>query len=160
MIVTFYFFISWVLLMLFLFNRIHQQASIKEITLLFLLSCLVSTHTYAGLFDTLKWTKFSTDIQLFIALLLFKNVFVPLLLTCFTLLIDRNKQKIRFFSLFSFIILSIDLINVKSGMYTFKQWNLFCTFIYYSILLFFLLFTLKWFRGLDESSGGGNRAVD
>ncbi|MFP7296432.1 hypothetical protein [Neobacillus niacini] len=160
MIVTFYFFISWLLLVLFIFNRIQKQATINEITLLLLLSCLVNTHTYAGLFDTLKFMKFSTDIPHFIALLLFKNIFVPLLITCFTLLIDRNKRKIRFFSLFILIILLMDSINVISGMYTYKQWNLFCTFIYYSILLFLLLFTLKWFRKLDKISGGENRAVD
>jgi hypothetical protein len=162
MIVTFYFFISWVLIGLFLFNRIHKRASIKEVTYLFLLSCLINTHTYVGLFDTFKWMKTTTDIKLFIAVLIFKNIFVPLLISCFTLLIYRSplNKKILFFILFSLIILTVDLINVIQGMYSFKQWNHFYTFIYYSIFLWSLLFTLKWYRGLDSSSGGENNVVD
>jgi hypothetical protein len=77
MIVTFYFFISWVLVMPFLHNRIQQHASVKEVTLLLLLSCLINTHTYVGLFDTFKWMKTTTDTQLFIAVLIFKNLLVP-----------------------------------------------------------------------------------
>jgi hypothetical protein len=162
MIVTFYFFISWVLVMLFLFNRIHKQASVKEVTLLFLLSCLINTHTYVGLFDTFKWMKTTTDTELFIAVLIFKNIFVPLLISCFTLLIYRSARpkKILFYLLFSLIIVSVDLINVFQGLYFFKKWNHFYTFIYYSIFLCGLLFTLKWYRGLDASSGGENYVVD
>jgi hypothetical protein len=162
MIVTFYFFISWVLVMLFLHNRIHQQASVKEVTLLLLLSCLINTHTYVGLFDTFKWMKTTTDTQLFIAVLIFKNLLVPLLISCFTFLISRStwNKKIVFFLLFSLIILSLDLLNVSKGMYSFKQWNHFNTFIYFTIFLLVLLFSLKWFRGLDVSSGGENNVVD
>lgn len=162
MIVTFYFFLSWTFIGLFLFNRIHQHASVKEVTLLFLLSCLINTHTYVGLFDTFKWMKTTTETELFIAVLIFKNIFVPLLISCFTLLIYRSPRpkKILFYLLFSLIIVSLDLINVFHGLYFFKQWNHFYTFIYYSIFLCGLLFTLKWYRGLDSSSEGENNVVD
>jgi hypothetical protein len=162
MIVTFYFFISWVLVMLFLFNKIHQHASVKEVTLLFLLSCLINTHTYVGLFDTFKWMKTTTERELFIAVLIYKNIFVPLLISCFTLQIFRSNRtkKILYYLLFSLIIVSVDLINVFQDLYSFKQWNHFYTFIYYSIFLWSLLFTLKWYRGLDSSSRGENNVVD
>ncbi|NYE06609.1 hypothetical protein F4694_003389 [Bacillus niacini] len=162
MIVTFYFFISWVLIGLFLFNRIHRHASVKEVTLLFLLCCLINTNTYIGLFDTFKWMKTTTDTDLYIATLIFKNVFVPLLMCCFTLLIYRSpwNKKIQFFSLFSFITVSSDLINEYKGMYTFKQWNIFYTFLYFSIFLLVLLLTLKWYRGLDPCSRGEKNVVD
>jgi hypothetical protein len=162
MIVTFYFFISWVLVMLFLHNRIQQHASVKEVTLLLLLSCLINTHTYVGLFDTFKWMKTTTDTQLFIAVLIFKNLLVPLLISCFTFLIYRSpwNKKIVLFLLFSLIILSLDLLNVSKGMYSFKQWNHFNTFLYFAFFLSVLLFSLKWFRGLDWSSGGENNVVD
>lgn len=162
MMVTFYFFISWLLFGLFLFNKIHQHASIKEVTLLFLLSCLINTNTYIGLFDTFKWMKFSSDQELYIAVLIFKNVFIPLFISCFTLLMDQSLKykKILFFILYSIILLSIDVINILNDLYSFKTWNHFYTFIYYSIFLWFLLFTLKWFRGLASSSGGENHVVD
>jgi hypothetical protein len=162
MIVTFYFFISWVLIGLFLFNRIHQHASVKEVTLLILLSCLINSNTYIGLFDTFKWMKTTTDTDLYIAALIFKNVFVPLLTCCFTLLIYRSpwNKKIQFFLLYSFIIVSSDLINEYKGMYTFKQWNIFYTFLYFSIFLLVLLLTLKWYRGLDSCSRGEKNVVD
>ncbi len=123
MIVTFYFFLSWTFIGLFLFNRIHQHASVKEVTLLFLLSCLINTHTYVGLFDTFKWMKTTTETELFIAVLIFKNIFVPLLISCFTLLIYRSPRpkKILFYLLFSLIIVSLDLINVFHGLYFFKS---------------------------------------
>jgi hypothetical protein len=148
--------------MLFLFNRIHQHASVKEVTLLFLLSCLINTHTYIGLFDTFKWMKTTTETELFIAVLIFKNIFVPLLISCFTLLIFRSNRtkKILYYLLFSLIIVSVDLINVFQDLYSFEQWNHFYTFIYYSFFLWLLLFTLKWYRGLDSSSGGENNVVD
>jgi hypothetical protein len=138
--------------MLFLFNKIHQHASVKEVTLLFLLSCLINTHTYVGLFDTFKWMKTTTERELFIAVLI----------SCFTLLIFRSNRtkKILFYLLFSLIIVSVDLINVFQDLYSFKQWNHFYTFIYYSIFLWGLLFTLKWYRGLDSSSGSENNVVD
>lgn len=162
MIITFYFFISWILLGLFLFNRIHQQASVKEVTLLLLLSCLINTNTYVGLFDTFKWIKTTTDKELFIAILIYKNIFVPLLISCFSLLIYRSpwNKKLLFFLLFSLILVLSDLINVFKGMYTFILWNHFYTFIYFSILLLVLLLTLKWYRGLDSSSGGEDNVVD
>jgi hypothetical protein len=162
MIITFYFFISWLLIGLLLFNRIHQHASVKEVTLLVLLSCLINTHTYVGLFDTFKWMKTTTVTELFIAVLIFKNIFIPLLMSCFTLVIYRKpwNKKILFFILFSLIIISIDLINKSQSLYSFKQWNHFYTFIYYSIFLCGLLFTLKWYRGLESSSRGGNNVVD
>jgi hypothetical protein len=162
MIITFYFFISWLLIGLLLFNKIHQHASVKEVTLLVLLSCLINTHTYVGLFDTFKWMKTTTVTELFIAVLIFKNIFIPLLMSCFTLVIYRKpwNKKILFFILFSLIIISIDLINKSQSLYSFKQWNHFYTFIYYSIFLCGLLFTLKWYRGLESSSRGGNNVVD
>jgi hypothetical protein len=162
MIITFYIFISWLLLSLIIFNQIHHKDSIKEVSLVLFLGCIINTHSYAGLFDTLNWLKSTTDSKLFIALLIFKNVFVPLLLSCFTLLIDRHawNKKLLYFSLFSLIILVIDLLNLSRGIYSFNQWNHFHTFIYYLICISFLLFTLKWFRGLDPDSGGGKNAVD
>jgi hypothetical protein len=162
MIITFYFYISWLLFGLIIFNRIHRNASVKEVTLLLLLSCLINTHTYVGLFDTFKWMKTTTDSELFIAVLIYKNVFVPLLLSCFTLLIYRSprNKKILFSLLLSLIILSIDLINVYNDMYTFKQWNHFYTLLYYSLLISVLLYSLKLFRSLDSSSGGENNVVD
>jgi hypothetical protein len=162
MIVTFYIFISWLLIGLFIFNKIQQHASLNEVTLLILLSCLINTHTYVGLFDTFKWMKTTTDTELFIGVLIYKNVFVPLLLTCFTFLIKRNpwNKKILYFIFFSLIILSVDFINVFQGLYSFKHWNHFYTFLYLSFLLCGLLVTLKWFRGLDSSSGGENNVVD
>lgn len=162
MIVTFYIFISWLLIGLFLFNKIHQHVSLNEVTLLILLSSLINTHTYVGLFDTFKWMKTTTDTELFIGVLIYKNVFVPLLLTYFTFLINRNpwNKKILFFIFFSMIILSVDCINVFLGLYSFKQWNHFYTLLYISFLLCGLLVTLKWFRGLDSSSGGENNVVD
>jgi hypothetical protein len=162
MIVTFYFFISWVLIGLFLFNRIHQQASVKEVTLLFLLSCLINTNTYIGLFDAFKWIKTTTDTELYIAALISKNVFIPLLMCCSTLLIYRSplNQKILFFSLFSLIIVISDLINVYKGLYTFKQWNTLYTFLYFSLFLLVLLLSLKWYRGLDSRTRRENNVVD
>lgn len=162
MIVTFYIFISWVLIGLLLFNKIHQHAPLNEVTLLFLLSCLINTHTYVGLFDSFKWMKTTTDTELFIGVLIFKNVFVPLLMTCFSFLIDRNPwtKKILFLIPFSLIILCVDKINVFQGLYYFKQWNHFYTIIYYSIFLFGVLVTLKLYRGLVLSSGGENNVVD
>jgi hypothetical protein len=162
MIVTFYFFISWVLMGLFLFNRIHQHASKKEVTLLLLLSCLINTHTYVGLFDTFKWMKTTTDMKLFIAVLIYKNIAVPLLLSIFTLIINRSSwnKKILYFILFNLFIFSLDLINVSQGLYSFKQWNHIQTFLYFSVFLFGLLFTLKWYRGLDSSSRGESNVVD
>lgn len=162
MIITFYFYISWLLFGLFLFNRIHRHASVNEVTLLFLLSCLINTHTYVGLFDTFKWMKTTKDSELFIAVLIHKNIFIPLLLSCFTLLIYRSprNKKIMFFILLSLIILFTDFLNVSNGMYTFKQWNHFYTLIYFSIFLWVLLTTLKWFRSLASGSGGENHVVD
>jgi hypothetical protein len=162
MIVTFYFFISWVLIGLFLFNRIHHHASKKEVTLLLLLSCLINTHTYVGLFDTFKWMKTTTDMKLFIAVLIYKNIAVPLLLSIFTLMINRSpwNKKILYFILFNLFICSLDLINVSQGLYSFKQWNPIHTFLYFSIFLFALLFTLKWYRGLDSSSRGESNVLD
>lgn len=162
MMFTFYFFISWLLFGLFLFNRVHKHASIKEVTLLLLLSSLINTNTYVGLFDAFKWMRFTTDKELFIAVLIYKNVFIPLFISCFTLLIDQSLRfkKILFYILYSMICLSIDVINILNGLYYFKTWNHFYTFIYYSIFLWFLFFTLKWFRGLASSSGGENHAVD
>ena len=147
---------------LFLFNRIHDKASIEEVSFLLLLSCLINTHTYGGLFETFKWMKTTTDSKLFIAFLIYKNLFVPLILTCFVLLIDTSIKnlKILYFLFFIFIILFIDVINLSSGLYSFKTWNLAYTFIYYGILLLFLLFALKWFRGLKLRTEGEKNAVD
>jgi len=147
---------------LFLFNKIQRHAPLNEVTLLFLISCLINTHTYVGLFDTFNWMKTTTDTELFIGVLIYKNVFVPLLITCFSFLIDRNPRtkKILFLILFTLIILCVDLINVFQGLYSFKQWNHFYTIIYFSIFLFTILVILKWYRGLVLSSGGKNNVVD
>jgi hypothetical protein len=152
MIPTFYFTISWMMMGLLLFNRQGSRGVRMEILFLLLLTCLINTHTYLGLFETFKWMKTTTTPKLYIAFLLFRSVFIPLFVSYITLHIANNtlKKKLLLVLLYCLIIIGIDKINLSSELYDFKKWNLLFTVIYYLIYLFFVLFAFKWFRGLEQ----------
>jgi hypothetical protein len=152
MVLTFYFFISWLMLGLLFFHCKDHRGVIREVLFLFLLSCLINSQTYLGFFETLKWMKTTTEPKLFIAFLLFRSVFIPLLLTCLTLLIHSNplKKKLIMVLLYLVIILTVDIINLTCHLYVFKEWNHLLTLTYYLVFLFFMWLSLKWFKGLKE----------
>ena len=152
MIITFYFIISWMMAGLVLFNQNKTSCSIRDTSFLFLLTCLINSHVYLGLFETFKWIETTTDPKHYIAFLFFRSVFSPCFVTYVTLLIFHNplKKKILFVVLYSGIIIILDKIGVDGHLYSFTKWNLFLTFSYYLLLLFFSILTLKWFRGLKE----------
>lgn len=152
MIITFYFIISWMMVGLLLFNQNKTWGSFRDTSFLILLSCLINTHAYLGLFETFKWIKTTTNPKHYIAFLFFRSVFIPCFISYFTLLIFHNplKKKFLFVSLYSGIIVTLDKIGVTGHLYIFKKWNLLLTFSYYLILLLFSIFTLSWFRGLKE----------
>jgi hypothetical protein len=152
MVPTFYFTISWMMMGLLIFNRQGSRGSKMEILFLLLLTCLINTHTYLGLFETFKWMKTTTTPKLYIAFLLFRSVFIPLFVSYISLHIANNslKNKLLLVLLYCLIIIGIDKINLSSELYDFKKWNLYFTVIYYLIYLFFVMFAFKWFRGLEQ----------
>lgn len=152
MVITFYFIISWMMMGLFIFNRKKSWGSIREVSFLILLSCLINTHTYLGLFETFKWIKTTTNPKLYGAFLFFRSVFIPFFISYFTLLIFNQPLKKKVFSIFiySVIMLILDKIGLTSNMYVFQKWNLFFTILYYLIFLGFALVALRWFRSLER----------
>lgn len=159
MVPTFYFTISWIMMGLLLFNRQGSRGSRMEILFLLMLTCLINTHTYLGLFETFKWMKTTTTPKLYIAFLLYRSVFIPLFVTYITLHIANNTLKKRLFLVlvYCLIIIGIDQINLKSELYDFKKWNLFFTVIYYFLYLFFVMLAFSRFKGIgslgSEKSG-------
>jgi hypothetical protein len=152
MVITFYFTLSWMMVGLLIFNRQGSKGSRGEILFLVLLTCLINTHTYLGLFETFKWMKTTTTPKLYIAFILFRSVFIPLFVSYITLHIANNtlKKKLLLVLLYCLITIGIDKINLSSELYNFKKWNHFFTVFYYLIYLFFVMIALRWFRGLEE----------
>jgi hypothetical protein len=163
MVITLYFTLSWMMMGLLIFHRQRSKESRRDIIFLVLLTCLINTHTYLGLFETFNWIKTTTIPKLYIAFLLFRSVFIPLFISYLTLYLaykSLRKQLVLVF-LFCFIIIGIDIINVQSGLYTFKKWNYTFTVIYYLLYLFFVRGALQWFRGLEGENNNdvGRRQI-
>lgn len=137
---------------LLIFNRQQSRGSKGNILFLVLLSCLINTHTYLGLFETFKWMKTTTNPKLYIAFLLFRSVFIPLFVSYITLHILNSpfKKQLLLFLLFILIIMAIDIINLGSHLYSFKKWNHLTTLSYYLLFLFLVILGLKWFRGMGK----------
>lgn len=137
---------------LLIFNRQKSMGTREDILFLVLLTCLINTHTYLGLFETFKWIKTTTSLKLYVAFLLFRSVFIPLFVSYITLHIVASSLKKQLLLVFVFvlIIFTIDKINLGSHLYSFKNWNHFVTIFYYLIYLFFMIFAFKWFRGLEK----------
>ncbi|WP_144550046.1 hypothetical protein [Bacillus sp. X1(2014)] len=152
MVFTFYFVLSWVMMGLLIFNRQEKRGSRKEIIFLVLLTCLINTHNYLGLFETFKWMKTTTTPKLYLAFLLFRSVFSPLLVSYLILYINNStlKKQIILVFLYCLLIIGIDKVNLINDLYDFKKWNQFYTVIYYLLYLFFTMFAFNWFRGLHE----------
>lgn len=151
MVITFYFVISWVMMGLFIFNRKKSWGTKKEVAFLVLLSCLINSQTYLGLFETFKWMKTTIDPKLYIAFLLFRSVFIPLFVSFFTLLFFNwpNNKKLMCLFIYCLIILGLDKVSLSFELYRFKKWNHFFTLGYYLLYLFFMIIALKWFKRLD-----------
>lgn len=152
MVITFYFTISWIMMGLLIFNRQDSRSSRSDLLFLVLLSCLINTQTYLGLFETFKWLKTTTTPKLYIAFILFRSLFIPLFVSYITLHLANNtlKKALSLVLLYCLIIIGIDKINLSSELYYFKKWNQFITVIYYLLYLFFVMFAFKWFRGLQR----------
>ncbi|MEH7073281.1 hypothetical protein [Neobacillus drentensis] len=150
MIVTFYFTLSWMMTGFLTFNRKESRGSREEILFLVLLTCLINTHTYLGLFETFKWIKTATTPKLYLAFLLFRSAFIPVFVSYLTLHIVNNtwKKQILLFLLYLLVIIGTDKINVYSDLYTFKHWNHMSTIIYYLLYLALVVIAFKWFQGL------------
>ena len=155
MVFTFYFALSWVMLGLLMFNRQESRASRMEILFLVLLTCLINTHTYLGLFETFKWMKTTITPKLYVAFLLFRSVFTPLFVTYITLhLVNKTwKNTWSLFLLYCLVIIGIDKINISADLYHFKKWNYFSTLTYYLLYLFFTMLSYKGFQGLEGKEG-------
>lgn len=151
MVLTFYFVLSWLMVGLLIFNRQEGWGSRREITFLVLLTCLINTHTYLGIFDTFKWMKTTTTPKLFVAFVLFRSVFIPVFISYFTLHIANNtlKKALLLILLYCLIIIGTDKINLNSELYHITKWNRFFTVIYYLLYLFFAMFAFYWYRGLQ-----------
>jgi len=151
MVFTFYFALSWLMLGLLIFNRQESRDSRMEILFLVLLTCLINTHTYLGIFETFKWMKTTTTPKLFVAFILFRSVFIPLFVTYITLHLANKtwKNTWSLFLLYCLVIIGIDWINISADLYHFKKWSYFSTLIYYLLYLFFTMFSYKWFQGLE-----------
>lgn len=139
------------LCILFIHKKKHISA-IRDLSFLLMLSCFISTNSYLGIFEALKWMKTTTEPKLFLAFLVFRNLFLPLLVSFFTIKIYTSslKRKLVFIPLFSLITFSTEYLNLSSNLYKFMQWNYLWTILYYFIYLFCILTSLKWFRGLKE----------
>ncbi|MFL6558896.1 MAG: hypothetical protein ACJ8MO_22605, partial [Bacillus sp. (in: firmicutes)] len=129
MVLTFYFVLSWLMIGLMIFNRQEGWGSRREITFLVLLTCLINTHTYLGIFDTFKWMKTTTTPKLFVAFVLFRSVFIPVFISYFTLHIANNtlKKALLLILLYCLIIIGTDKINLNSELYHITKWNRFFT---------------------------------
>jgi hypothetical protein len=151
MVISFYFTLSWMMMGLLKFNRSNSRGSRRDIVFLVLLTCLINTHVYLGIFETYKWMKTTTIPKLFIAFVLFRSVFIPFFVSYITLHIANNslKKQLSLVLLYILIIIGIDKINLSGDLYNFKKWNHFFSVIYYLLYLFFVMFALKWFRGLE-----------
>jgi len=152
MVFTFYFVLSWMMMGLLIFNRQENRGTRKEILFLVLLTCIINTHTYLGLFETFKWMKTTTTPKLYLAFLLFRSVFSPLFVSYLIMYINNSTLRKQFLLLllYCLIILGIDKVNLSSELYTFKKWNHFFTVIYYLLYLFFAMYAFNWFKGLQE----------
>ncbi len=137
---------------LLIFNRQENRGSRKEKLFLVLLTCLINTHTYLGLFETFKWMKTTTTPKLYLAFLLFRSVFSPLFVSYFILYINNStfKKQLILVLFYCLLIIGIDKVNLINDLYDFKKWNQFYTVIYYLLYLLFTMFAFNWFRGLEE----------
>ncbi len=136
---------------LFIFNRKKSWGTKKEAAFLVLLSCLINSNTYLGLFETFKWMKTTIDPKLYISFLLFRSVFIPLFVSFFTLLFFNcpNNRRLMYLFIYCLFILGLDKVSLSFELYRFKKWNHFFTLGYYLLYLYFMIIGLKWFKRLD-----------
>jgi hypothetical protein len=152
MVITFYFTLSWILLVLLFINRNESLGTRRDISFLILFTCLINTHTYLGLFETYKWMITTKNPKLYVAFILFRSVFIPLFISYITLYAANNllRKKLLLVLLYCLIILGLDIVNVHVQLYRFNIWNHTFTVAYYLLYLLVVLYSLNWFRAFSE----------
>lgn len=152
MIFFIYFTLAWLLTAGILLYK--SKLSLQLIAFLYLVPCLIHSNLYILIPDNLKGFTISEKPMHFWSFVLLKTFIVPSFLVLISQFLHSRLitlNRMLFFSvLFALSMALIEITGNKLGLYTFKWWNFYWSFLYYwSLFLFsYLLSTL--FAKIEE----------
>jgi hypothetical protein len=141
MVFCIYFTLTWVL---FLLLNVKSSLPFKLIAFLFLIICLIHTHTFILIPENFKGFFVSSSVQEYLSYIILRTLIVPASFVLCILIQNKpklSKRNIFFLSLsFSFIMAVLDLVGETLNLYDYLWWN-----FYWSFLYFYLLFMVSYF---------------